>query len=140
MPVLFFFGLNFICLYLCILLHKFINSSCRIYYFLFAGEEGMAVGADIDREIFSCGFCLNYISTGTGDCAVIIFRMNLLLHLYTSKTRSILLYYIIHKVKSFLNYCLNSSFPFMIQVLSYNPFNFNRYNFLFPTSQLPVDC
>lgn len=62
--------------------YEFFHSACGIHDLLFAGEERMAFGTQINRDLFHGGSCFHLIAAGTGDDTATVFRMNLLFHHY----------------------------------------------------------
>ena len=64
-----------------IFLLKPLNPSSGIQKFLFPGEEGMAVGADLHMDLLLSTLRLKRCSAGTFDHRIKNFRMNILFHL-----------------------------------------------------------
>lgn len=73
-----------------IALVELVNSSGNVNQLLFAGEEGMAVGADTDFIFFSCGLDVPDFATGADYFCRAIIRMNVTFH-FTNSANVIIL-------------------------------------------------
>lgn len=73
-----------ITLFLCVFFLELLYPSFGIQYLLFAGEERMALGADIELYIVPRGLCGKSLAAGAGDLYLFIFRMDSLFQRKTS--------------------------------------------------------
>ena len=62
------------------LLVELVNTSAGVHKLLFAGEERMALGADINVNIILGGLGLIYSSASANDNGILIFGMDIRLH------------------------------------------------------------
>ena len=63
---------------------EFINTTGGIDKFLFAGEEGVALGADTDFVILAGGFDVPGCTAGAGHNGITVFGMDFLFHVQSS--------------------------------------------------------
>ena len=59
---------------------EFVDTTGGVDEFLFAGEEGMALGTDTDLIIFAGGLDVPHFAAGTGHDGIAVLRMKFLFH------------------------------------------------------------
>lgn len=68
---------------------EFINTTCRINKFLFAGKERMAFGADTDFVLLAGGFDVPSGTAGASNDGITVLGMNFLFHVQALSIRLI---------------------------------------------------
>ena len=63
-----------------VLLVELVHASAGVNQFLLAGIEGVALGADFNRDVLFGGASLNDIAAGAADSGRLVFGMNTLFH------------------------------------------------------------
>ena len=56
------------------------DASASIHHLLFAGEEGVTLGANFYSDVFLSRSCLDHIATSTSDCGLLVLGMDAFLH------------------------------------------------------------
>ena len=56
------------------------DTATGVHHLLLAGEEGVALGANLHADILLGGASLDHIPAGAGDGGVLVIGMNTLLH------------------------------------------------------------
>ena len=60
---------------------EFVDTTGGVNKFLFAGEEGVAFGADADLDLGAGGLDVPNFAAGAGDGGILISRMDVFFHL-----------------------------------------------------------
>ena len=59
---------------------ELLDAACRVDKFLFAGKEGVAIGANADVHILYRGANFENVAAGAGDGRLFVVRMDLFFH------------------------------------------------------------